>query len=91
MTLQELTKHRDRMRAIVDRILEHHHLYDLETQYLVEVLLECRGLSNINTSRERAQADLKAILDFLECGGRISPYERRELLATGNLEEEEDE
>ena len=90
MTLQEITQHRDRMRAKVDRILEHHHLSGLETDYLVEVLLECRGQSNIRTSRDRAKRDLVAIMDFLECGGRISPYERRELLNAGGTEAEDE-
>ena len=80
MTLEEMNQYRADAHAALKVALYAHRLTDLERDYLAEILMECRGESNITTDPEKAQGELHTILDFLECSSRIAPRERQRIL-----------
>ena len=81
MTFLESLSEEKRLAARIHEITKDHPLRELEADYLAEAVLESQGRGGIVTNRERALERYVAIVDWLECTGRISPAERSELLA----------
>lgn len=81
MTLEEQNASQRRALAALKSALYAHRLSDLEMDYIAEVMMECRGESNITIDPEKAKGELHTILDFLECSSRIAPVERARILA----------
>lgn len=81
MTLEEQNANQRRALAALKKALYAHRLSDLEMDYMAEVMMECRGESNITSDPAHVLSELRTILDFLECSSRIAPVERARILA----------